>query len=72
MNNLDWQPIKTAPKDGTEILLFEKGEIVQAFWGGAFHNAFLTVRGIGFVDKATHWAELPPSPKKKKRNSKNA
>jgi len=29
----EWQPIKTAPKDGTEIeVLFEGGEMSTAFW----------------------------------------
>lgn len=57
-----WQPIETAPKDGTEILLFDRGQICHGYWGGDFHNTFLMVRGVGFADGATHWMPLPSAP----------
>lgn len=62
-----WQPIDTAPKDGTEILLLETHyggdmEMHHAKWGGDFHNAWIPSQGIGFFDDATHWMPLPALP----------
>lgn len=31
-----WQPIETAPKDGSEILVFRDGEVAVAMWRNPF------------------------------------
>lgn len=70
----EWQPIETAPKDGTEVL-------VWALWidpdtdsfgsGSTFHKARIDkwVRGAWWRTKQsphmqpTHWMPLPEPPK---------
>ena len=61
MSNTDdnWQPIETAPKDGTEILVVEPdGEMYVAFW-----NIYESLWFYG-VDLCvpTHWMPLPQPP----------
>ena len=51
---MTWQPIETAPKDGTEILLFERGEyggISVLHWRREEH--YLNGKPTGFAD--TGW-----------------
>jgi len=58
-----WQPIATAPKDGTQVLLFRAGKsMVQGWWnrGGAFHMPHWSTPS-GLFDP-THWRPLPPPP----------
>lgn len=68
----DWQPIGTAPKDGTEILLYRKWEEdkwperISAYWnedvgawivaGGEFEQLY--INAVPF----THWMPLPDPP----------
>jgi len=65
-----WQPIETAPKDGTEILgLFPnyhlRMNVTSMFWGspGVWVNAF---EDENYRESPTHWMPLPPAPKKKR------
>ncbi len=55
-----WQPIETAPKDGTEVLLFQERRIVAGSWnsGGAMHMP----HWMGGNYKPTHWMLLPAPP----------
>jgi hypothetical protein len=55
---MDWQPIETAPRDGTSVL---------AVWAYGAHEV---VRWCGWWDangftrpEPTHWLPLPPPPK---------
>jgi hypothetical protein len=71
----EWQPIETAPKDGTVIDLWDaycKCRVVNASWA---HHYFLNSkpqnekswgrddRDGPFCAKPTHWMPLPEAPK---------
>jgi hypothetical protein len=69
----NWQPISTAPKDGTVILIHlpdprRKRNVVEAYWvrpceGATDDRCFWkTVYGIALPEQATHWMPLPPAP----------
>jgi len=74
---MTWQPIETAPKDATEILLLvEKDGMkhpIVAHWahGGGedqppFGPAWFRWTGWDFAEvihKPTHWAPIPKPPK---------
>ena len=64
---MDWQPIETAPKDGTSVLLWsvEIREPVIGCWS----TAHATIRewwvdswGPPGFDDPTHWMPLPEGP----------
>ena len=60
---MDWQPISTAPKDSTIMLLFSAG--VDVMTVGFFrrkYDEWNTIPGCGFIEP-THWMPLPPPPK---------
>lgn len=62
-----WQPIDTAPKDGTPILCFipsyyqGKGGMVVAVWMD-FSDRPGWYSEISSVHEPTHWMPLPPAP----------
>jgi len=68
---MEWQPIETAPKDGSWVLLYLRhpwSEIEKAFWYNAWQNWQTTIPeeggefcGIGAA-VPTHWMELPEPP----------
>lgn len=58
---MDWQPIETAPKDETRVLLAKKGvhSMHTAFWrGGIWHCG-----NLQYFNSPTHWMPLPEPPK---------
>jgi hypothetical protein len=59
---MTWQPMDTAPKDGTSILVCLWGtSMVVASWDS--HYEWLTVRGIGYAESAAvQWMPLPELP----------
>ena len=65
---MEWQPIETAPKDGSYVMLGGKeGWVVMARWsdyGEAFYelNNDPTDSWGGPVDSADAWQPLPPPP----------
>jgi len=65
----DWQPIETAPKDGTEILVYDvwqkKGELFIVGWHFR-DNSWRTVPGE-WRKEPTHWIRLPPPPAEQER-----
>lgn len=70
----EWQPIETAPKDGTDILLgyyptwpgldLGKGSCEVAFWHGIKNTwcGRVLLNADGHFSP-THWMPLPPPPK---------
>ncbi len=55
----DWQPIETAPKDGTEILTWDGNEHQILWW----LDAVGWVGDDDFLDKLpTYWQPLPEPP----------
>jgi len=61
----DWQPIETAPKDGTEVLIFVSSFMHPAFIVSAFWDDGLwwDIHDHGYnPDYVNHWMPLPPAP----------
>ena len=55
---MEWQPIETAPKDGSDILVWDGDSVSLANWfGGEWW-----VLGEFTLDNVTHWMPLPPPP----------
>lgn len=55
----DWQPIETAPRDGTVIIVYAPGLFQTAAWiDGYWTNACES-----WLDDVTHWMPLPEPPK---------
>lgn len=63
----EWQPIETAPRDGTEILCCECVEIFIGFWSGNNVDGYWDSyeEGAHYIDSysPTHWMPLPEPPK---------
>jgi hypothetical protein len=62
-----WRPIATAPKDGTEVLIFVpgSGEQFVAYWNKRFEAWLYAATSSGvrvFTKEATHWMPLPTPP----------
>jgi hypothetical protein len=71
-----WQPIASAPRDGTDILVATyRGSVYQMFWGIPFmsfregntsdeYKRWVTTIGHNpVIDMTTHWMPLPLAPK---------
>lgn len=70
---IKWQPIKTAPRNGTQILISDGDAVYAGFWREqwVFFDESCTVEDgwielNGWVDGygPTHWMPLPPAPSK--------
>lgn len=69
-----WLPIESAPKDGTEILAYEKECVFITSWDDSpdgcinYHKGFYSGRkgfgskGAPLLDYPTHWQPLPAAP----------
>ncbi len=66
---MTWQPIETAPRDGTRILLFQPEEIsrgrvlhraVLGHWVACAHSGWVS-DGLQHAEP-THWMPLPEAP----------
>lgn len=70
----EWQPIETAPKDGTFILLFTAEGMIEGYWGfGGWDqcvcSAIYSESGVLIDCKPTHW--MPPLPPPAKKDSRH-
>ena len=65
---IDWQPIETAPRDLTEVLVFDpnEGVLIAQFEARAKHPFWsadtLDLRGGGYPINPTKWAPKPTAP----------
>ena len=63
-----WQPIETAPKDGTSFLAFTAEGQCEVLWDGFRWSqvpCYSTYDGCGsavLLCDPTHWMPLPPNP----------
>lgn len=68
---MEWQPIKTAPKDGTKIFVNnirpqrknKSVEISVAFYKEHSRGSYWSSSPVGYVLCPTHWMPLPEPPK---------
>lgn len=54
-----WKEIGSAPRDGTECLVYDQGAFVAAYYESSGWTA--TLPGDHFL-RPTHWMPLPPPP----------
>jgi len=60
---MTWQPIETAPKDGSHILLYRRGSQFVGYYGAANSNWYINTPGLLTMwPLPTHWMQLPPHP----------
>ena len=60
----EWQPIETAPKGDTDIILAYSLEGMDIAWWSEGQNDWLTLEtGTYLADRPTHWQPLPTPPK---------
>ena len=67
MSNQNWQPISTAPKDMTDILLWDGISVSVGSWcTGNIHGGFWVSPDFGDWNapgwEPTHWMPLPEPP----------
>lgn len=69
----NWKPIETAPKDGTEVLLYWPleglGDLHSKIKIGSWHNDAWGWQDRfcrSYTDAPTHWQPLPGPPKPRK------
>lgn len=56
-----WQPIETAPRDRTKILVACDAEVFAATWCDSFRAFCIDLDGQP-LREATHWMPLPKPP----------
>jgi hypothetical protein len=67
-----WQPIVTAPRDGSRVLLWypptreDAGVAAEGFFDALFDGVWMVSRGSSHIDrrvrKPTHWMPMPDGP----------
>lgn len=65
---MEWQPVETAPKDGTKILVWNGHGVHTAAWAACRSEVCAEMRWVstevGFLsfEGCTHWMPLPAPP----------
>lgn len=62
---MEWQPIKTAPRDGTVLLGWDGSNLATCYYFFDLNAWYLEVTGAYADDgfwQPTHWQPLPPPP----------
>jgi hypothetical protein len=68
----DWQDISTAPKDGTEVLIYQAGQHFgydyaigkfSARWDGDQEGGWCNRNSASRYNTPTHWMPLPSPPR---------
>jgi hypothetical protein len=62
---MEWQPIETAPKDGTPVLGYRDGDMATVEWRASWGEWVLVVPRAYAEDdewKPSHWMPLPDPP----------
>ena len=59
----EWQPIETAPRDGSEILLFARGPYKDDYRGVGQWSEQRNDWLWSFAIRPTHWMPLPEPPR---------
>ena len=61
---MEWQPIETAPKDGTEVLACRAGkkwrQVLGWQWGSGGYDGWYNSGGRSY--NPTHWMPIPDLP----------
>lgn len=60
----DWQPIGTAPKDGTEVLIYQAGQTFGYDYaiGKQGEYGWVNRNSASCYNTPTHWMPLPSPP----------
>lgn len=64
---MEWQPIATAPKDGTSVLLWSRNGYDVAVWSGRIGE--WTTGQLFYAPEPTHWMPLPSPPVQKREGT---
>lgn len=62
LDRMRWQPIDTAPKDGSAWLLVLSPEGCQLAWWSDGQDDWLSQDGRYLWDDPTHWMHIPTPP----------
>jgi hypothetical protein len=69
---MKWKPIKSAPKDAAELLLWAKGKLTNegVAWMGIWEpeDEQWHVLGYDMVIEPSHWMHIPEGPKEPKES----
>lgn len=63
---MEWQPIETAPKDGTEVLVFDEATSTKhvSYWDGyGWYDPDCHYYSESPALVPTHWIQIPTPPK---------
>jgi len=60
---MEWKPIASAPRDGTEILVGLHDGSVAVVWWGRYGREIGWTDGDYLMTWPSHWMPLPPPPK---------